>query len=176
MYAPTFRDGYAISMPFSDKFYLKLNRYLKVKNQILLIKKHPVEKKIKILTGLSNIIDVSKDVDDVQELLLCVDALITDYSSTTSDFVLTNKPIMFYPYDYDSYTKNCRSIFYDYYQELPGPFVDKENGLLKLIKEIDTWFNEPAYHNRYLDFKNKFNKYQDGNSCKRLLKYLSSMN
>jgi CDP-glycerol glycerophosphotransferase len=172
LYAPTYRDHKRGIKPFSINFLLKLDKYLIDENYFFLIKKHLYEKNIPLPSGLSNIYDISNQIDDIQEILVHTDFLITDYSSVFFDFVLTKKPIIYYPYDYENYLKECRGMYYDYNKELPGPFARNEDELFSLIKNIDKWFKNKIYQKKYTLFKNKFNKYQDGNSCKRLYKEL----
>jgi len=170
LYAPTYRDKPTEIDPLPDIFLEKLNAFLQKNNYIFLIKKHPFDKTLKTIKHLSNIKDVSEKLNDIQELLINTDILITDYSSVFFDFVLTNKPIIYYPYDYDKYLKICRGMRYNYYKELPGPFVKNKNELIDLIKNAHKWFKEKKYQRNYNTFKNKFNLYQDGKSCERLLR------
>jgi len=173
LYCPTFRDNYESVKPFSDEFFKDLNSYLKKKGDVFLIKKHPFEKNINTPNHLSNIKDVSSVVEDVQELLVFTDILITDYSSVFFDFILLDRPIIYYSYDFEEYLENCRGMYYEYYKEMPGPFAKNENELLDLIETADKWFNGEEYQMKYKKFKDKFNYYQDGKSCERLFQLLA---
>ncbi len=165
LYAPTFRE-HGKFIPFSKEGLSKLNKILKRKNIILIVKKHPFDNKLKI-EQLSNIKDYSSKIDDIQELLASVDLLITDYSSIAFDFLLTKKPIIFYDYDYNKYIRNCREIYYQYKKVLPGPFIENEEKLIEYLKNIN-WFNDPKIKKRYEKSLNRFHKYKDGFSCKRV--------
>ena len=173
LYCPTFRDNYESVKPFSDEFFKDLNSYLKKKGDVFLIKKHPFEKNINTPNNLSNIKDVSSVVEDVQELLVFTDILITDYSSVFFDFILLDRPIIYYSYDFEEYLENCRGMYYEYYKEMPGPFAKNENELSDLIETADKWFNDEEYQMKYKKFKDKFNYYQDGKSCERLFQLLA---
>jgi CDP-glycerol glycerophosphotransferase len=131
-----------------------------------------MEKNLKIPKKLSNITDISFEVDDIQEILPFVDILITDYSSTFFDFILTRKPIIYYSYDLEDYLNNCRGMYYDYYKELPGPFAKTEYELINLMKEVNVWSKDKKYIKKYNEFLDKFNKYKDGNSAERLINML----
>lgn len=165
-YVPTFRESQFIE-PFTKEFLMNLNKYLKENNQIFLVKKHPLDKMLKIPKAFSNIIDVTSKVADIQELLLDTDLLITDYSGTVTDYVLTNRPVIFYMYDYDNYLKKSRSLYYDIEKIYPGAFAYKEEQLLKLIKNKG-WSKTAKYKRDYEKFKKMFNKYEDGDSSKRV--------
>src|SRR5699024_8307233 len=171
LYAPTFRDHKNAVRPLSDDLY-SYNKRLAVDNILLLVKKHPWQHTFKIPDALSNIRDISDEVDDIQELYPHVDVLVTDYSSAFFDFMLTNRPIIFYPYDLEEYLKQCRGLYYDYYEELQGPFAKTEAELFELIFTVDDWCKEPQYVDRYQKVLKKYNQFQDGNSSKRVLHYL----
>ncbi len=173
LYAPTYRDNYPEVKPFSEKIR-DLDRYLRDNHFILLVKKHPLEKALVLPGGLTHIRDISGQVDDLNELLPHIDILITDYSSSFFDFVLTGKPVIYYPYDYEEYLKKCRGMYYDYFKELPGPFARSESELLRLIKNSDIWQKNSEYLKKYQAFAGKFNAFNDGNSSERLFKVLFS--
>ena len=55
-------------------------------------------------------------------LLSSVDVLITDYSGVFVEFLVTDKPMIFLPYDKDEYEAD-RGFWFDYNQVIPGPQV-----------------------------------------------------
>ena len=171
LYAPTFRDGTLTVSPFSDKIY-ELNQYLKQTNSVLIIKKHPWEKNLQVASDLTNVIDVSKKSIDIQEILIHVDLLITDYSSTFFDFMATKKPVIFYTYDYQYYLSKCRGMYYDFKAELQGPFADDEESLIHYIKSYEKWSVTPDYIKQYDLVLDKFNSFQDAHSSKRIIDFL----
>jgi len=173
LYAPTFRDNKNILIPFSDKFLIQLNNFLKENNYILLIRAHPLAGNEFKISNLDYIKNITKSVDDVQEILIYTDILIADYSSLIFDYSLSDRPIIFYSYDYDEYISNSREIYYDYFQEFPGPFAKNEKELLILIKNVEQWFNDVQYKEKYKVFRNKFHQFQDGKSCERLYKFIT---
>ena len=173
LYAPTFRDRATGKEPFSESFSPILGDYLSRNNYVLLVKDHPTTEFSKPhLKAMDNVVDVSDLVSDIQELLIHVDFLITDYSSVTFDFVLTDKPIIFYPYDYEEYVKNCRGLNFDYFTDLPGPFARNEVDLLELIRTVADWSVAKDYVERYRLFKKRFNEFEDGLSSQRVLRCL----
>ena len=99
---------------------------------------------------------------DATELLSLVDILITDYSSISFDFLITDRPILFYLPDVEKYEKLQGLNFRP--EELPGPFTDDLFDLCKLIREIDT-----------VDFSNHAKtkawacKHDDGNVSKKII-------
>jgi len=172
LYAPTFRDKTPSKIPFSELFLKKLNEYLVKQNSILLLKGHYWGRSNIDIGKFSNIQDVSEIIDDFTSLLIHIDVLITDYSSGVTDFLLLDKPIIFYPYDFNEYSK-IRKMFVDYFNDLPGPFVKTEEEFFECLKSVEQDFVKPEYQKKFVDFKNKYHKYQDGNSSQRLYDYLT---
>ena len=175
LYAPTWRDGMKEITPFSRKTVESLNNFLLKNNYFFLVKRHPWTSKISNLENFDNIIDVTESAQDIQELLVDIDVLITDYSSVFFDFMLANNPIIFYPYDYEQYIKNCREMYYDYFEDLPGPFAKSEMEFLGLVKNIGNYFQDYSYKKKYKTFKDKIHKYQDSSSSKRLLEEINKL-
>jgi CDP-glycerol glycerophosphotransferase len=171
LYAPTFRRIGEMVNPFDERAFGELDEWLIKENHILLIKQHPYADTVTGLDGFTNITNISESSQDIQELLICVDVLISDYSSVVFDFALTNKPIIFFPYDRDVY-KAPEGMFEDYDREMPGPFAYKPSELMDLMNNVDVWSHDDEYIAKYYRFKNKFNKFQDGRSCERLFKKL----
>jgi len=164
LYAPTFRDDMWFH-PFDSAFLNRLNEWLKENNYIFLIKRHPNDPYFVVGAGYENIRDITKEVEDVQELLLFVDILITDYSSISTDFSLTGRPIIFYVYDNEEYTK-IRPHFFGL-ERLPGPFVYDQDSLLDHLKDM-SWSKSLGYKMDYMKSRDFWNTYQDGKSCKRV--------
>ena len=170
LYAPTFRDKLSNLNAFDMNFLEQLNQFLKNKNWIFLIKKHPYDKFLQISNKFSNIVDVSTKYEDVQILLAQTDILISDYSSIYVDFLLTKRPIIFYAYDYDSYQLKSRKLHYNLFQNAPGRVCTNQLDLLKYLENIE--INISKYIKIYQKNLNNFHKYQDNQSSKRLLQYL----
>lgn len=166
-YMPTFRSGGNLK-PFSDLFLEELNEFLKESDDLLLIKKHPWEKHLKLPKKYSNIIDVTSKVVDVQQLLLVTDVLISDYSAVSTDFSITGRPIIFYCYDFTEYIQESRSLYYDMEAILPKPFTRNEEDLLNRLKD-DSWMESEAFQKSYANFRKQFHSHLDGKSSERVM-------
>ena len=180
LFSPTWREAsfgkhFGSKAAFSNDFLIKLNEYLRNKNYILLCKKHKDEKSIRFdFQDFSNIKNVSKKID-VQDLLVDVDIMITDYSSVFKDFCLTGKPIIFYPFDYEDYIKD-KPMYTDYFNELPGPFAKTEEELLNYLENLEGIISSNEYIKKYRQLVEDNHSYQDGKSCERLYDYLFKKN
>lgn len=180
IFCPTWREAsfgrhFGSKVPFSNDFLRKLNEYLRSKNYIMLCKKHKDEKGIRFnFPDFSNIKNISKKID-VQDLLVNVDVMITDFSSVFKDFCLTKKPIIFYPFDYEDYIKD-KPMYTDYFNELPGPFAKTEEELLNCLENLEAIISDNEYIEKYRQLVEANHSYQDGKSCERLYDYLFKKN
>lgn len=73
-----------------------------------------------ILDNHKSFINLSSETD-VYTYLSEVDVLITDYSSIYFDYLLLNRPIIFYPYDLEYYRDEDRGLIFNYEMFTPGP-------------------------------------------------------
>lgn len=104
--------------------------------------------------------------DDLYGLLPYTDFLITDYSSIYFDYLLLDKPIIFFPFDIDDYLKSDREFYYEYNEITPGP---KAEDWLELVDKIeDSLKNPDIYNDKRAEIREMFNKYQDGGSSERV--------
>lgn len=113
LYAPTWRDSLDKVYQFSKDEQKQLNAVLLEHNAVLAIRGHAnVRGRVAYddVSALENIIYVN-DVPDANLLLKEAGALITDYSSIYIDFLITNRPIVYFTYDIDSYV-NERGFLY----------------------------------------------------------------
>jgi len=94
--------------------------------------------------------------------------LITDYSSVYFDFLLTDRPIIFAPFDYDSYIAKDRELYYDYDKVTPGPKCKDWDEVLDWIEKFKT--NPSLYQKERAKAKDKFHKYKDNKNSRRVFK------
>ena len=155
-------------------FFETLNDELKSRNWCLLIKKHQFDHTMDLPGELSNILDISEDTDDVQEVLVQAEVLISDYSSIFIDYLLRKKPVIFYIYDLESYLDKSRQMYCEFLEEVPGPFARNEKELLDLLLNTGEWFKEDKYQDEFNNALDFYHKFQDGDSCIRFQKLLLS--
>lgn len=166
LYAPTFRDDeHTSGVGYTYKLNIDFDSLQKeLKNYIILFRAHYfIANSFEFDKYKDFIYDVSK-YDDINDLYIISDLLITDYSSVFFDYAILERPIIFYMYDYDNYKNNLRDFYIDL-KELPGPIVKDEKDLVTLIKEKNN-----KYKNMYSSFNKKFNPYEDGKSTQRVVK------
>jgi CDP-glycerol glycerophosphotransferase (TagB/SpsB family) len=174
LYAPTYRDDPDAVRPFSQTFFAAFNEQLKSRNWCLLVKKHHFDTTMDLPEEMSNIFDISRDTDDIQQVLAETDVLISDYSSTFIDYLLRRKPVIFYIYDLEKYLDQSRKMYCDFLDEVPGPFARTADELTNLVFNTDEWFEEASYQQRFEQALRFYHKFQDGNSCSRFQSLLLS--
>lgn len=102
----------------------------------------------------------------VEELYVISDLLITDYSSVMFDYALLNKPMLFFTYDLEEYSKNLRGLYIDFEAEAPGPLLFDTDEIIDAILNIDEVCKKCS--RRVEHFKNRYLTYENGNSCEEI--------
>ncbi|MFQ3792177.1 glycosyltransferase [Staphylococcus nepalensis] len=105
------------------------------------------------------------DTFDTNELLSIVDLLVTDYSSIFFDYLVTNKPIIFYTPDYEDYEENRG--FYLPVDSLPGPSVHSIETLVDTVNHQQNILTQ--YNDNYRAYQQKFANYDDGHVTERVV-------
>lgn len=112
LYAPTLRRNKKVVDATVDlKKIMELLR-LKGENWVCLVRAHPKSLGLNISEDVKDIIDVSK-YQDMADLLRISDMLITDYSSSAGDFVLTDKAVILAQFDLEQFKEEGRTFFAD---------------------------------------------------------------
>ena len=145
---------------------------MKETNTILLMKAHVSEKTIKF-NKLSQFFNIPKG-SDIQELLYITDVLITDYSSVYCDYLLLNRAILFFTYDYGYYQTQNRGLLYNLKVMAPGPLLYTGKELINAIKNIEKI--DKDYELKRKRINNYFNKHKNGKSTEKLLRFLKIIN
>ncbi len=147
LYAPTWRPfSNTLLFPFNDFNLVELQSYLERENLFIYLRLHPnFESEASSYLVVNNIklLDKGK-VSDINEELSNFDLLITDYSSIYVDFLLTEKPILFLPYDLDEYNSFVGfTLDYDSYSPGPKPRSFQEFLIeIKKLLDNDDYFNK----------------------------------
>lgn len=102
---------------------------------------------------------------DTNELLSITDILISDYSSIFYDYLVTDKPIIFYIPDLEKY-KNERGLYLEP-EALPGPCFTKLSEIGNVINNLDEFINK--YRSSYEAAKSFACPKDDGNVAKRIV-------
>lgn len=169
LYAPTWRDddSYDIGkVKFKLKLDLeKLERAIS-DEYVVLVRNHYLITDSDVDDYKHFAIDVSR-YDDIAELYLITDVLITDYSSVFFDFANLRRPMLFYMYDLERYEKELRGFYIDIYNEVPGPILRTTEEVIDALDDLDNIREQ--YKERYDEFCEKYCSLEDGNATKRVV-------
>lgn len=169
-YFPTFRDNqHDSSLGYTYKLAIDFDRLQKRfgDEYVILFRPHYF---------IANSIDISKykgfiinvaDYDEINDLYLISDVMLTDYSSVFFDYANLHRPILFYMYDLEDYKENLRD-FYISLDELPGPIATTQDELENNLAHLDDVMAKYAL--KYQKFNAKFNYLDDGSSSERVIK------
>ena len=154
LYAPTYRDNQNIgaeSYFFDDRLdYELLHRDLD--NIVILVRYHYLVNQKKRLE-YEDVIDVSSH-QDINDLFLISDILITDYSSVFFDYSILKRPFFFFVPDFEEYEGELRGFYLDMNQDLPVKPVRTTEELIQQIKQADE-YNFETFSSLYNPERNK---------------------
>jgi len=153
LYAPTFRKD--MTNPFEKEIDLsRLSEFCRQQRLLIVLKLHPFMHSQYQIKQYSNLIEYPA-LGDVYPLMAQCDLLITDYSSIYFDFLLLDRPILFFPYDLDQYLSQDREMYFDYNSITPGEKCLNYNDLESAIKRIII----NGCRDEYSEFRHKIRAY-----------------
>ncbi len=170
LYAPTWRDdNYFESGQYGFDLDLDLDRLKKEfgDEYVVLLRLHYFVVEKMDLSKYGDFTVNGCDYDDITDLYLISDMLITDYSSVFFDYANLERPILFYTYDYEKYRDMLRGFYLDMERDLPGPLLYTNDDVVDAIKNIDKI--QEQYKERYKEFYDRFCCIDDGNAAKRVV-------
>lgn len=137
LYAPTFR-----SQSGNEVYHLDIHTCLRVLNEkfsgeyICLRRLHPnVAEQSKGALD-TEFVKQATDYPDMQELLAAADVLITDYSGSMFEFMLTKRPVFLLVRDIENYIAKERGLYFSL-EELPFEAAASEEELYEKIRRFD---------------------------------------
>ncbi len=175
LYTPTWRDtAYEAERGFQYTGQVDLRKLSQLLPQdtVLLFRAHHQVGVTDCVPDVKNIIDVTS-IDDLNQLYLISDVLVTDYSSTMFDFSNLKRPMVFHMYDLEEYRENIRGFYFDT-EELPGPVTKTVEELAEAIRSQLSDFDYES-NKKYQAFHDKFNCWEDGQASERSVQYFLSI-
>lgn len=182
LWMPTFRDSRInhlsesscstdTGLPLLDTEdkVVRLNSMLSQYDCVILLKIHRLQMKKAIFNKkFSNIIIITdKDIDAIQRQLYEVigysDALLTDYSSVSVDYLLLDKPIGYILNDMDYYKKDRGFTSDNPLDVMAGNYIYTEDDLYEFISDVLKG-KDDSKEKRHLLIK-KLHNAPEGNSC-----------
>lgn len=148
-YFPTFRDNKE-TLIFGTKNENELYDFLEFcqANKIKIVGKFHFAGKNDNPLNLENhdaFLNLKPEMD-IYVFIKKIDVLITDYSSVYFDFLLLNRPIIFFPYDLEYYKSADRGLIFEYDHFTPGfrlySILELEQFLLSHLENINEKYSE----------------------------------
>jgi CDP-glycerol glycerophosphotransferase (TagB/SpsB family) len=144
LYMPTFRDWRNDTDRVIPIDWAALDTLLQQHGGALFCKLHPNDQaRLPDLAGLSRVHLIPSSVDPYP-ILRHTDALMSDYSSIFFDYLLLDRPVVFYPYDLDDYRKYSRALYDDYDTVTPGPKAYDAAGMQRVLTSLLSSYDEQA--------------------------------
>ena len=164
---PSYRELFMMVRELGTK-YKKLEKKIEEYERIV----HREKRKINILEWLNKnqipeyIFDNLESKIEINDILKNYSLVISDYSGLYIDFLLTNNPIIFAPFDYEKYITKDRELYYEYNEVTPGPKCKDWNEVIEWIIKFKN--NSTLYVEERKKVRDRFHKYQDDKSCERV--------
>ena len=170
LYAPTWRDDEFYGSG-KYKFTLKLEldkmKERLGKEWVVLLRTHYFVADFLDVTKYGDFaFNVSK-YDDIAELYLISDVLITDYSSVFFDYANLRRPMLFYTYDLEKYRDVLRGFYINMQEEIPGPLLFTTEEVMKAMENLPAI--EQKYQEKYRLFCDKFCDFEDGHATENIV-------
>ena len=172
-YLPTFRDRSSTNFDFKTLPTIDyLEKFLSDNNAVIVQKAHIVNQNRndsfngdKRATRIITWNDCS-----AQELMAASEMLITDYSSCFFDYLILDRPIIHYLYDYDYYSGDDRGLYYKKEDVVCGDVAMTNQELIDCIEK--NLLNPDKDKDLREKRRNEFLTYERPNSCEVIANFV----
>ena len=164
LYAPTFRNKEDLEVYLFDVF--KCLEVLSKKfggEYICLLRLHPNGAAYANKMKLGEFVYNATDYPDMQELMAISDVLITDYSGSMFEFMLTGRPLFLFMKDLKKYIVHERKLYFSF-EELPFLVAENESQLWNNILQFD----QELYTKSCKLFMERIDMRDDGNGAEQI--------
>ena len=167
LYAPTFRNSHTLDLYDVDLPRLKTALEARFGGEwMILLRMHYYLRDRVAAGGQPWVLDVT-DYPDMKDLLLCSDALLTDYSSCMWDFSLLLRPCFLYARDIADY--RGERDFYTPIEDWPFPLAWDNDTLEAAI----TRFDENAYQQAVARHHQELGSTESGTAAKQCVERIA---
>lgn len=170
LYAPTWRDDeFYGSGKYKFTLRLELDKMKEHfdKDTVILLRTHYFVADFLDVSQYGDFVKNVSKYDDIAELYLISDVLITDYSSVFFDYANLRRPMLFYTYDLEKYRDVLRGFYIDMEEELPGPLLSTTESVISALENIEEV--EKKYKDKYKMFCDKFCDFENGTATKQIV-------
>ncbi len=171
LYAPTWRDDQYYGRG-RYKFDLDLDLHLMQaalgEDYIVMIRMHYLVADHLDLSSFAGFAYDFSRYEDIRELYLIADLLITDYSSVFFDYANLKRPMIFFAHDIEDYRDHLRGFYFDFEKSAPGPLVRTTDQVIQAIRKLEA--SDFAVSGSFEAFFQKFCALEGGHSSEKVVK------
>lgn len=164
LYAPTWRETRSEFLTDTGLDFDELDAFLQRRNAHFVMKLHPNTEDG--ISGDYDRISMAPNDVDIHAMLKHTDALITDYSSIYFDYLLLDRPLVFFAFDLQRYRSSDRELYFEYEDVTPGPKPQTFEDLLDALDAILDGADE--YADRRTEVRDRFFDEPDGHAAERV--------
>ncbi|MGE4552748.1 MAG: CDP-glycerol glycerophosphotransferase family protein [Desulfovibrionaceae bacterium] len=134
LYVPTFRDGGGDPFAAGALDLDALDAALGKMGAVLVVKLHTFSGNYSGF-DFQNILYCPSQTDAYPLMARC-HCLVTDYSSIYTDWLMLDRPVLFFPYDWEEYIQKNRELQFDYDWIAPGPKLRTQRDLTAALARL----------------------------------------
>jgi CDP-glycerol glycerophosphotransferase (TagB/SpsB family) len=167
LYLPTYRDS---GKSYMNMDWERLDELMEGLGATFFFKTHPVDR-IKNEISCKNVCQLPQLID-VYDLLPRTDILISDYSSIVFDFMLLDRPIVYYTPDLKEFLSSSRALNFHPRDIAVGPMCESFEELLTAIENI-IQSGAAEFDSKRKEVFPRLHGFRDGRASERVLEVLS---
>lgn len=172
LYVPTFRRG--MDSPFEGPIDLeRWSDFATAHHLLIVIKLHPFMHGRYRFEQYPGLLEYAP-LGDIYPLMAKCDLLITDYSSIYLDYLLLDRPIVFFAYDLAQYEAKDRALYFPYDSMTPGGKCRTQAELERALASIIARGWQDDFAATRAKVRQFTHDHVDGDASRRLLERLRS--
>ncbi|QIK62249.1 glycosyl/glycerophosphate transferase [Leucobacter viscericola] len=174
-YAPTWRDG---GITLVDDLNVQQLAHELGENWVVVARGHTRTHTFGRYPGSASgtVIDASQH-DDVNDVILAADVLVTDYSSIMFDAAVARVPQLFFVPDLAAYRDRERGFTFDFERLAPGPLLQQRDEVLAHARALGELGHDAAWVQEFAEarenWREQFAPNDDGYAAQRVVDALS---
>lgn len=145
-----------------ERLEIILNRY----NCILIEKSHVAEKNSVKGGTLGSVFSAPSEMN-VQEMMMFADVVISDYSGAFLDYLILDRPVIHFAYDYEYYKNVDSGLYYEIDDFSAGPIAYDFESLLKALDE--SLGGKDGYEQKRRYVMQKYMGYETGRASEQIV-------
>lgn len=167
LYLPTYRDS---GKSYMNMDWDRLDQLMERLGATFFVKTHPVDR-LKNDISCENVHQLPQLID-VYDLLPRTDILISDYSSIIFDYMLLDRPIIYYTPDLQEFLSSSRALNFHPREVAVGPMCESFDELLTSLEHI-VQSGDAEFDGKREEVFPRLQGFKDGQASARVLEVIS---